>query len=275
MNNFPINPKFDKIQTLIFSQMPLKRVYIGTTTNIDYKHDKAFSSKFHMLYYIVSGEGEININNVSFHCSAGKTIFIKKKTEYSICSNKSNALNGIFIAFSCNYLSTMIDEYKLTSNVYNIDCAEEFTQFNTITKLPWEKNFSIVLANALHKIISNMPNNYLDTKESSAQDIKQKLNSLLCKKCNLDALAKELNMSKSNIINTFKKTFGITPYQYVLNYKIEVAKEYLKTTTLSIKSIAHILSFESEHYFSHSFTQRVKLSPTEYRDNYSLLNKKQ
>lgn len=275
MNNFPINPKSDKLQTLIFNQMPLKRAYIGTVTNPISKTDKTFSSKFHILQYILSGEGDIFINNNVLHFSAGQTVFIKKKTEYSICSDKTTPFNSIFIAFSCNYLNAMIEDYKLTSNIYNIDCAETFTQFVSMAEFPCEANLSIIIANALHKIISNMPKGCLNIEQSYAQDIKLKLNSLLCKKCNLDELSNELNMSKSTIINTFKKAFGITPYQYVLNYKIDVAKEYLKTTTLSIKSIAHILSFESEHYFSHSFTRRVELSPTEYRDRYSLLNKKQ
>ncbi len=274
MKDFPINQKFDVVQSLTFNHMPLKRIIVGTTTTTpEYKENEGFSSKFHLLEYILSGKGEIVINNVCLPFSAGNTIFIKKKTDYSIRTNKSNPFKSVFIAFSCNYLSTMIEDYNLFSNVYKIDCAETFSQINAMAELPVEKSLSMLFSNAIHKIISSIPNSSHEIKQSSAQDIKQKLDSLLCKKCRLDDLSKELNISKSNIINVFKKTFGITPHQYVLNYKIEVAKEYLKMSTLSIKSISHVLAFESEHYFSHSFTQRVKISPTEYRKQFSLLNK--
>jgi transcriptional regulator GlxA family with amidase domain len=63
----------------------------------------------------------------------------------------------------------------------------------------------------------------------------------------------------------FKQHKGITPYQFLLNEKIKIAKALLATTEMSVKSISDKLCFADEHYFSHLFKEKTGLSPLKYK----------
>ena len=84
-------------------------------------------------------------------------------------------------------------------------------------------------------------------------------------KINLDTVASNLHISKSNLIRVFKKNYGVTPYEYLLTLKTETAKILLRETTMSVKEIADRLCISDEHYFSSLFFARVGMRPREYR----------
>ena len=74
-------------------------------------------------------------------------------------------------------------------------------------------------------------------------------------------------MGESDIAipNVFKNKYGITPYQYFLDKKIDAAKTYLTHTNISIGAISKTLHYEDQQYFSSSFKKTVGCSPVEYR----------
>ena len=82
---------------------------------------------------------------------------------------------------------------------------------------------------------------------------------------NLEGLAAENNIGYSYFRKMFKEYTGISPRQYHLELKIMRAKELLLTTDLNIKQICFELGFESSHYFSRFFKQKVGVSPSELR----------
>lgn len=82
----------------------------------------------------------------------------------------------------------------------------------------------------------------------------------------LDELALYCNVSKQQIIRYFKSTFGTTPINYILEYKISKAKEYmLFQSHLSVKEIALELGFDNQHYFSRIFKKITGETPSEYK----------
>ena len=83
----------------------------------------------------------------------------------------------------------------------------------------------------------------------------------------LEDLSGHFFKSKAQIIRQFKKRYGITPYSYLLDIKIQYAKKLLAQTNTPIKEIAARLQFADEHYFSTYFKQVEKVSPSLYRSN--------
>ena len=82
---------------------------------------------------------------------------------------------------------------------------------------------------------------------------------------NLDDLAKNYYCSKSEIIRSFKKAYGITPYAYLISLRIDLSKNLLTDSNKTVKEIADYLRFSSEYYFSNFFKEKVGVSPREYR----------
>ena len=83
---------------------------------------------------------------------------------------------------------------------------------------------------------------------------------------NLEDLAKELPMGYSRFRKTFKAHTGTSPNQYLLNLRLDKAKELLLSTNLTVGEIAYQTGFESIFYFSRLFRQKNGLAPKFFRE---------
>ena len=66
----------------------------------------------------------------------------------------------------------------------------------------------------------------------------------------LQFLAKREHTTEKYLIRVFKAKYGITPYAYLIQKRMEAAEELLRTTELSVKDIAAKLTFSDSNYFS-------------------------
>lgn len=78
-------------------------------------------------------------------------------------------------------------------------------------------------------------------------------------------LAALLDMSQFHFSHLFKQAIGIAPYQYLLQQRIERAKQLLKQTDSSIIDIAFMCGFNSHSHLSKQFRQLTGMTPTGYR----------
>ena len=60
-------------------------------------------------------------------------------------------------------------------------------------------------------------------------------------------------LSRNSIVNTFKKTYGKTPYRYLTDYRLNRASEYLVSTRRSLSTIANDVGFEDYTVFYRAF----------------------
>ena len=91
----------------------------------------------------------------------------------------------------------------------------------------------------------------------------------LQKPLTLEDLAGRVSLSPYYFARRFKKETGCTPHQYVLLSRINAAKHFLKATNLTVKEVAFSCGFSSESGFCIAFKRTMKISPTEYRENYT------
>ncbi len=81
----------------------------------------------------------------------------------------------------------------------------------------------------------------------------------------LEALARAAHVSPRHFSRSFRRTFGETPYQYLLTRRIERARNMLRTTDLAVAEICLAVGFTSVGSFTTTFRRHVGVSPTTYR----------
>ena len=81
----------------------------------------------------------------------------------------------------------------------------------------------------------------------------------------IEDLAEKIHLNKSYFIRKFKSKFGVSPYKYLLDIKLNNAKILLKDTNLSIEEIATLSGFYSSSYFSSIFKREFEITPGNYR----------
>jgi AraC-like DNA-binding protein len=72
-------------------------------------------------------------------------------------------------------------------------------------------------------------------------------------------------LSRYHFLRLFRDAFNTTPHQYLIQRRIEKAKELLRSRRLSITDVCFEVGFESLGSFSSLFRKRVGQPPTTYR----------
>ncbi|MBQ0734822.1 helix-turn-helix domain-containing protein [Aquimarina celericrescens] len=81
---------------------------------------------------------------------------------------------------------------------------------------------------------------------------------------NLDLLSHIQFVSKYHLLRLFKKYYGLTPRQYLIDKRIEKSKEHL-INGISVTETCFAVGFESLGSFSTLFKTKIGKSPTEFQ----------
>jgi AraC family transcriptional regulator len=96
------------------------------------------------------------------------------------------------------------------------------------------------------------------------------INEYLEQDIKLADLAQLLGISQFHFSYLFKRSLGKSPYQYLLQQRIERSKQLLKQTNKSIMDIAFLCGFNSHSHLSKQFRQLTGMTPKTYRSTHAI-----
>jgi transcriptional regulator GlxA family with amidase domain len=102
-------------------------------------------------------------------------------------------------------------------------------------------------------------------KDEQISDIQQWLHDNYQQAINIKQLAENANINPRTLNRRFTQATGKTPSRYLLDLRLNQAKELLRQTNLSISEIAANISYEDYSYFSALFKKHIGFTPREYR----------
>lgn len=83
-----------------------------------------------------------------------------------------------------------------------------------------------------------------------------------------ETLALALHFHPNYIVRCMKMKYGVTPIHYLLQFRMERAKQLLISTEWSIDRIAEEVGFRYSPYFSTCFKRSVGMTPLHFRKKY-------
>ncbi len=90
----------------------------------------------------------------------------------------------------------------------------------------------------------------------------------LTEKIGIDALSRKACMSKSGFFRSFKETFGLSPMEFVIRERINLAKRLLVNPAATVSDVCYQAGFNNLHYFSRLFKMLEGVTPTTYRQQH-------
>ena len=81
----------------------------------------------------------------------------------------------------------------------------------------------------------------------------------------LDQLASVACLNSAYFLRQFRKCFGITPYQYIIQRRLAAAKNQLETSVKTITDICYAVGYEDTTSFTKLFKHYFQLTPEKYR----------
>ena len=77
-------------------------------------------------------------------------------------------------------------------------------------------------------------------------------------------LAKEAALSRSSFFDRFRREVGVPPMEYLLGWRLAIAKNLLRGDGVSVREVAERVGYSSSSTFSVAFARQVGTSPTTY-----------
>ena len=78
-------------------------------------------------------------------------------------------------------------------------------------------------------------------------------------------MAQSVGLSTAHFSRMFRKSTGATPHEFVLRYRIERAKDMLRTPKARVLDVAVACGFKTQQHFARVFRDVSGASPSEYR----------
>ena len=131
--------------------------------------------------------------------------------------------------------------YELFSHLYNRNSDQNIEQCPFLTN---EENFKKI-QKAKNLVISNMTN-----------------------PPSLIELSKEIDLSLKKLKEGFKKIYGKPVYQFLLEYKMELAKKMLVENSYNVNEVSLKLGYSTSSHFITAFKNKYGLTPKNFKNNY-------
>jgi AraC-like DNA-binding protein len=211
----------------------------------------------------------------------GYEVLINHTVEDAICSIESHFISLVFIDINLNRNKDgiVLGNYLLEKEEIPYVYLTSYCDKETIERVrgtrpqgyivkPFKDsdliaNTSIIINNYKHKYLERNSQNSHPI-PSLLKEVIHYINDNLDKKIEIDELVQKTSWNKFYFIKVFSKFLGETPYQYILNLKMERAK-LLLITDVPLSQIAFELGFLSYSNFNRAFKKIVDISPANYR----------
>ena len=209
-------------------------------------------------------------NKKTIVCKKGDLIYMPQYSNYTVTpqSHTEGAAKSIF---AINFL---------------ISSGERFEPFKIAVKSPakiealfdsaereWVKKdvgYADAVYSDLYKILSLIKKDYRSDyygsryREIISPAISYISNNYTTEKITAEALADVCGISVSYLRRLFSRCYGVSPIEYIINLRLEYAKEMIYSGDFSVTAAAEKSGFNDISYFSRTFKKHFGVPPTNW-----------
>ncbi len=169
-----------------------------------------------------------------------KTCNISEETPHIIPLNKKKTREAFMeiVDHALEYSETLASKYKQISLLYSL-----FSSLVVAEKVNVKSE-----AYYIDRAVTFIKNNYMYP-------------------VSISALANSISIDRTHLFRLFKNTLNVSPQEYLIQYRLKIAKEMLLKTDRSITEIAYSAGFSSTGLFYKHFSKKVGTSPKAFRNS--------
>jgi len=224
-----------------------------------------------VIEYVAAGEGTLEIGDQVWHPQSGDVYIVPPYTTHRYYSNKSNPWVKYWFNLRGELLIAMLHQFNLAGGGVVSGFSHPGLFLDNLAKLhqtPAQEvpRLTVGIAGEILSQCAVLQHQYgkLSPVETALKDYLD--NHLRLPTPELAELGRKVDLSAARVLQVFKKRFGISPVQYLLGRKMELAADLLRQSALSVKEIAGQLGFADQYYFSAMFKRKLGVSPQHYRE---------
>lgn len=87
----------------------------------------------------------------------------------------------------------------------------------------------------------------------------------ISERLSIQYISKSINVSKTTLYKIFRENYSCTPSEYINERRVDVAKQLLRKTDLSMEEVSRRVGFSSAAYFTKTFKKYTDTSPLKFK----------
>jgi AraC family transcriptional regulator of arabinose operon len=232
------------------------------------------------LHVILSGKGFLTVDGQTYHLHFGQMFLTRPDEEVSYCPDGEDPWTYCWMSFDGENARYYAESAGFKDGVSWQDCFVDYQEFNTLVQRVLSRP-ELTLANDLMRlgalfeflslaIESNYKSNQVvrhrheyapDVYVNHALDYIRKNYDTI----RVTDVARYIGINRSYLTNIFKKKMGVSPQEYLLQYRLDKGSKLLLETRMSIQEVAQKIGYDNPLTFSKMFKSVYGVSPRNYR----------
>ncbi len=228
----------------------------------------------YILHHVLSGSGYLECGGKVHRVESGQSFMIMPDTLVHYYPDPADPWNYIWLDFSGEGAAELVAQTGfsaahpvcggVTEDIVALH-LEAARNFKTDTPAQISRNTA-----RLHLVMSRYMEIYPGSPEKTENPLLSRALEWIEQnyrqpELTVDAIAAQLHVNRVSLYRCFQRELGISPIQYLTQYRIRRACRMLKNGAPSVKVAAYSVGFSDQLYFSKVFKGHMGMTPSEYQ----------
>lgn len=225
------------------------------------------TQNFYTWHFVISGSGTLEIYGNKYNIKSGEMFFIPPDIPMRYYPTKSDPWEYVWFSFK----GDLIEHYSELAGFSFQKPICESRNFEKIKKL-LKKLLDLLIDDeggyfsVLSSFYEIMEISTVQSPITGIKYVKKLLDeNFAAPNFCVEQLCRDVAISHAHLLRLFKEAYGVTLIKYITQKRIELACELLRTTDLSVSSVAYSCGFSDEIHFMKTFKKTIGLSALQYR----------
>ena len=227
----------------------------------------------YVLHYIINGTGKLYLDHKEYTIKAHEAFLMPPNLLCYYEASAEDPWNYIWIHIDGSRVPEYLKRAGIDKHQPIFHCSQDSTTMKMLL-LDISSNYTreLYCIGKLYELFEFIINNS-DTKIKLEQDARQKYVNIILdfirlkynEPISIEALSGACGLERSYMTRLFKAAVGHTPQEYVIHYRVYVARKLLGETDWSIRNIAYAVGYGDCFAFSKAFKRVCGIAPSLYR----------
>ena len=228
----------------------------------------------YILHYVMKGKGIYQVGETKYHLKEGQAFLIEPESLTFYQADKKDPWSYLWVGFGGTEAQRFVRDLGLNSRQLICECVygKELKEMLQHTHSTAENLY--YLQGKLYQFFSVLARGIEiqqyadDTKESiHVQEAIAYIKNYYSQKITVEDIADYLALNRSYLYTIFMNSLGISPKDFLTEFRISRGKEQLTLTDLTVEEIAVSCGYRNSLAFGKVFKQKMGMTPTQYRND--------
>lgn len=229
----------------------------------------------YIIHYVISGKGIFYCGTNKYEVGPGQIFVIFPDTVIKYQADEKDPWHYIWVVFKGDEAKDIFKKLNITLKKPICHIQNKNQILSLLRSMPEERSMdlheNLMFSSMLYELAANLltDSNTVDSKGEN-QYFSAAVNYIRAhysEDLTVDNVAAYIGISRKYLFALFKKAIGVSPKEYIVDYRMKKACALLQNNVLSVGNVAYSVGYKDQLTFSRMFKEKMGCSPTQYKES--------